>query len=234
MPTVVALVLFGLAALLSPQSPPPQAPPPARDNAVASRPASTGVIRGRVITTSGEPIRRATVMLIAAELKASRNAATDADGRFEFQHLPPATVTVTVTKAGFVTTSYGQKRPFQSGRAIELAAAQVLDKFEFVMPRASVIAGRVINDLGEPSPGVTAFALRRRFVNGTPSVAIAGVESTTDDLGQYRLSGLPAGSYYVMTSRPGGLVEVGIVPRIRSRWATPSTPPPRTSATRSW
>jgi hypothetical protein len=226
MPFVVALVLSAVAALGAPQPPPPssqppprpaQAQPPAQQAPARDLPPSitwspTGVIRGRITTPAGEPVRRATVTLAAAELKTARAVATDADGRFEFQHLPPAKITVTASKTGFVSTSFGQKRPFQAGRAIELAAGQVVDKVDVVMPRAAVIAGRVVNDLGEPSMGVSVAALRRTFKNGTPTVAIAGTSIETNDLGQYRISGLSAGSYFVFTLRPGGLVEVGSAP----------------------
>lgn len=214
MPFFVALILsavFCVEAYAGQGVPPP---PPARDLGATALPAgATAIIRGRVVTAAGEPVRRATVLLQASDIKLSRSVATDADGRFEFQHLPAARITLRATKTGFVAVAYGQKRPFQPGRGIDLAAGQALDKIDIVMPRAGVIAGRVVNDLGEPSPGVMVAALRRRFGNGGPSLAVGGTSVVeTDDLGQYRVGGLPSGSFYIMTSRPGGAVEVGSAP----------------------
>ena len=46
--------------------------------------------------------------------------------------------------------NYGQTRPFESGKSIELAEAQVLDKANITMPRGSAISGRIVDEFGEP------------------------------------------------------------------------------------
>jgi hypothetical protein len=88
MPLVAVLILSAFFGWLPPsdpatpqpqQSPPasPQSPPP-RDSAAA--PATTSaVVRGRVLTATGEPIRRATVTLEASDRRLARRVATDAD-----------------------------------------------------------------------------------------------------------------------------------------------------------
>ena len=55
-----------------------------------------------------------------------------------------------MSKSGFVTMQYGQNRPFEPGRPIELADAQTLDKANVTLPRGSVLSGRVLDELGEP------------------------------------------------------------------------------------
>ena len=42
------------------------------------------------------------------------------------------------TKSGYVTMQYGQNRPFEPGRPIELADGQSIDKVDVALPRGSV------------------------------------------------------------------------------------------------
>ena len=67
------------------------------------------------------------------------------------------------------------------------------------LPRGAVIAGRVLNDIGEPVAGIRVGAYRLRFLNGRHEAAPAGQPAQTDDLGQFRVSGLPPGTYFVGT-----------------------------------
>ena len=56
---------------------------------LAAAPKGTGVVRGRVTAAgSTAPLRRAQVMLNAAELQLRRSTTTDAEGRYEFSELP--------------------------------------------------------------------------------------------------------------------------------------------------
>jgi hypothetical protein len=57
---------------------------------------------------------------------------------------------VSATKSGFVSVQYGQLRPFESGKAIDLIDGQVMDKADIAMPRGSVISGRIVDEFGEP------------------------------------------------------------------------------------
>src|SRR5687768_2074317 len=112
----------------------------------------TGRIRGRVVSgETGSPLRRAQVRISGPEIGA-KTALTDSEGRFEFRELPAGRFTVNATKSGFVTVQYGQTRPFESGKAIELTEGQVLEKTDLSMPRGSVISGRILDEFGDPVP----------------------------------------------------------------------------------
>jgi len=191
----------------SQQAGPPQAP--ARDTRRA--PASAiGVIRGRVVSTeSGEPLRHARVELNGAELRTTRAVPSDLDGRFEFKGVPPGRFSLRASKNGYVTLGYGQRRSFQSGKRIDLADGQVFENASIALPRGAVISGRVLNDVGEPVSGVRVGAYRLRYLNGRRETAPAGQPAQTDDLGQYRVSGLPPGTYFVGTR--GGIAGSGQV-----------------------
>jgi Carboxypeptidase regulatory-like domain len=169
----------------------------------------TGRIRGRVLASDGAgPIRRAQVRITSPDI-APKVALTDGEGRFEFRELPASRFTIQVSKSGFVSVQYGQTRPFESGKPIELADKQALDNADVSMPRGSVISGRVVDEFGDALPDVQVTAMRQTWTNGrrrlTPS---AGRVAQTNDLGQFRIYGLPPGEYYVSASMRGAALEM--------------------------
>ncbi len=165
----------------------------------------TGRIRGRVLASDGGgPIRRAQVRISGPEV-APKAALTDAEGRFEFRELPAGRFTLQATKSGFVSVQYGQTRPFESGKPIELADKQSLDNADISMPRGSVIAGRIVDEFGDAIPDVSVTAMRQTWQNGRRRlVPSPGRVAQTNDLGQFRIYGLPPGDYYVSATLRGG------------------------------
>lgn len=160
----------------------------------------TGRILGRVVSSdTGAPLRRAQVRLNAPEIGV-KTALTDAEGRFEFRELPAARFTLNASKSGYVGVQYGQTRPFEQGRPIELADKQVLDKTDVAMPRGGVISGRIVDEFGDPLPDALVSAMRQTWSNGRRRLLPTGRTSQTNDLGQFRMYGLPPGEYYVSAS----------------------------------
>jgi hypothetical protein len=160
----------------------------------------TGRILGRVVSTdTGGPLRRAQVRLTAPEIGV-KTALTDAEGRFEFRELPAARFTLNASKSGYVNVQYGQTRPFEQGRPIELADKQVLDKADVAMPRGGVISGRIVDEFGDPLPDALVSAMRQTWSNGRRRLLPTGRTSQTNDLGQFRMYGLPPGEYYISAS----------------------------------
>src|SRR5439155_7312 len=81
----------------------------------------TGNLTGTVVTAdTGKPVKRARVFANAAELAGGRSAFTDDGGVFELSDLPAGRYTIAVSKTGFVTLSYGQRRPLQAGTPLQL------------------------------------------------------------------------------------------------------------------
>ena len=110
---------------------------------------------GRVTSLdTGRPIRRAVVTASSSDVREGRAVSTDAEGRWELRDLPAGRFSVSVTKGGYVTLAYGQKRPFEPGRPIELADKQSLEKLDFALPRASAVTGRVVDEFGDAVTGV--------------------------------------------------------------------------------
>ena len=176
----------------------PMRMPPGRDIKTG-----TGQIKGRVLTPdTGAPVRRAQVRISGTDIM-PKVSTTDNDGLYEFKDLPAGRFIVTVTKSGFVTVGYGQRRPFEAGRPIELRDAQVLERADIVMPRGSAINGRITDEFGEPIADVVVTAMRPTWQNGRRRMQSAGRTATTNDLGQYRIYGLAPGEYYVSATLRG-------------------------------
>ena len=186
-----------------PGPPAPRMQMPPRDGAAAEVPTGTARIRGRVVAAdTGAPLRRAVVRLSAAELRVNRSATTDAEGRYDFAELPAGRYNLSVSRSGYVSLSFGQQRPFEQGRPLDLGSAQEADKIDFALPRGGVIAGRVTDELGEPLAGVRVQAMRYQYLpNGRRQLTPVGMGGffgpVSNDLGEFRLYSLMPGTYVV-------------------------------------
>jgi hypothetical protein len=209
----ILTVVFALwvVSTSSAQVPPP---PPSAPGVGPSRDApktGTAALAGRVVSLeSGRPLRRAVVRASSPEVREGRSVSTDAEGRWEIKDLPAGRFQISVQKGGYVPLSYGQRRPFEQGRPVDLAEGQRVDKLEIALPKGSVVAGRIADEFGEPIAGARVSAMRHRFMTGQRrlmTVSSPGATDTTDDLGQYRLHGLSPGDYYVSASIGGLTLE---------------------------
>ena len=209
-----AVVAFSLVTAASPQTPPPPTAPPGNPAAAARDAVKTGTaaLAGRVVNIeNGRPLRRALVRAASPEVLQGRSVSTDADGRWEIKDLPAGRFTINVQKGGYVPLSYGQRRPFEQGKPVDLADGQRVEKLEIALPKGSVLAGRIVDEFGEPVAGARVAAMRHRFMNGQRRlmpIASPGASDTTDDIGQYRLHGLAPGEYYLSASLAALALEV--------------------------
>ena len=129
-------------------------------------------------------------------------AMTDQNGRYQFENLEPGRYRVSVQKAGFATM-LGAGLPETT-----LSAGERKADLNLTIPRGAVIVGHVLDENGEPLANANVMAWRRPPVpNGAVAAARlglipAGSATPTNDLGEFRLFGLPAGEVYVQaTSR---------------------------------
>jgi hypothetical protein len=161
-------------------------------------PAGTASLRGRVIASdTGSPVRQAGVLLDRSGLRWT--ATTDADGRFAVGALPPGRYTIRVTKAGFVTWLFGREPGGSMSRVepIEMRDGQAVDRGDLRLPRGGVITGRVVDEFGDPVSDMDVRALRLSYVQPGHPRLDAGRTGRTNDLGEYRIFGLPPGRYYI-------------------------------------
>ena len=218
--TVAVLPIAGAARTSVPSAPEaaagaqggsarPQMPPRA-ERSGDEAPKGTSAIRGFVVAAdTGAPLRRAQVRASAVETRDTRVTTTDDQGRFELKELLGGRYTVSASKGGYVPLQYGQRRPSEQGTPIDLAEGQSVDKVGIALPRGSVIAGRIVDEYGEPVAGAVVQAMRYGYANGTRRLVNAGggaggANDRTDDQGGFRLFGLTPGEYVVSASIRGG------------------------------
>ena len=196
--TAAAMGTIATGSASQAQRPGPQQP--ARDTPAQRQDAPeapAGLIAGRVLAAdTGRPVKGARVSVAAPELSGGRAVLTGDMGLFRLGELPAGRYTLSVSKAGFVQLSYGQRRPLQAGTPLQLADGQEITEIEFRLPRGSVIAGHVYDETGDPMAGILVRVLRYQYQQGERRLTPAGT-AQTNDLGQYRVWGLMPGDYYV-------------------------------------
>ena len=189
---------------------------PPRDNTAPKT--GTAILRGHVVAAdTGQPLRKAQVRIFAPELRENRMATTDAQGRYEFKELPAGRYQITAGKGSYVNLSYGQMRPFEAGKPLEILNGQTVEKVDFSLPRGGVIAGRVMDEFGEPMSDVQVSALRYQFAQGRRRLSNAGRTGVTNDIGEFRIFGLAPGQYYLSATLRNA--QMGIETDDRSGYA---------------
>ena len=170
---------------------------PARD--AAATPPGSGTIRGRVVAAAtGRPLHRVRLTL-NTQLPNPPSAVTDTRGMFEIERVPAGAYSISAVRSGYLTIQYGQRRPREAGRTIEIRAGETIEGVEIAMFRGGALAGRISDEAGHPAPGVRVEAIEHRYLRGR-RVAVAGRIATTNDAGEFRLSGLDPGVYQIRAS----------------------------------
>jgi hypothetical protein len=161
-------------------------------------------VDGMVVNSAtGEPIRRATISLRRTEASRDKTAqgsytvSTDAEGKFLFAGIEPGAYSLVATRNGFAQSKHVI--------AIRLEAGQKsTGQLVLMMPHA-VITGRVLDPEGDPITGADVQAQAVTWSGGRRLSRVAG--ATTNDLGEFRIFGLPAGKYYLSATFNGGQLE---------------------------
>ena len=152
--------------------------------------------------TDSAPLRKARVSLISVE-DPTRTVATvtNADGRFALKSIEPGPYRLYVSRVGFVSEGYGQRKPDAPGAVLTLRAGQDLKDLQFRLIPAGVISGKIYDDDGEPLPNVMVNAVRQVYSEGKRA-RVPATSASTNDLGEYRLFDLAPGRYFVSCVYP--------------------------------
>lgn len=160
-------------------------------------------IEGTVLNdANSQPLRRARVIL--EPLEAGLTAiAVEADDRgdFTFRKVPPGSYRLSARRDGFLDANIATRGTLRMPPAFTLSSGNYLRGVIFRMKPWGVMTGRVRYDDGEPAIGARIDLYRQLHDRGkTEFRAVAS--STTDDLGEYRIHGLPPAQYYLAASPP--------------------------------
>jgi protocatechuate 3,4-dioxygenase beta subunit len=169
-----------------------------------------GSIEGQVVNAiTGEPLRKAQVMLRSADSRraSTYGASTDAGGNFTVPELEKGTYRLSVERAGFVRAEYGGRRSRRgapAGAAISLDSGQKISGLVMKLTPQAVITGRILDSDGDPVVHASVNAFKYAYLRGQRQLMPAGGAST-DDQGEYRIHSLQPGKYYVSaTWQPAG------------------------------
>ena len=166
-----------------------------RDRPPAQPRTGTGTIHGRVVDgLTGDPIARARVRLMMPGVQQAV-VMSGGDGEFSFAKLPDGSFSISADKSTYLQARFpDQGRTFRSSmRPKRLAAGEALDSVILKMYRGSAISGRVLDPHGDPVEYASVSALR--IVPGGKPEARQGTQ--TNDLGEFRLARLQAGTYVI-------------------------------------
>jgi hypothetical protein len=177
---------------------------------VSGQVAPSAHLSGRVVEErTGVPISSARVILLDQPAKApvpAQQTITDQNGRYVFEGVAPGRYRVDVQKSGLLPPlTDPAKAPI-----VTLAAGQIVEDWNVSVSKGGAIAGRILDQFGEPLADVTVRAVRRDGPDAVPSQTIVNARLPdsraqailTNDLGEFRVFGLAPGEYLITAAPP--------------------------------
>jgi len=152
-------------------------------------------IAGTLVNSkTGSPLARARVTIASVNNRQSTQSfVTEEDGRFEF-HVPAGKYSLVSAKRGFIQTAYDQHDQYST--AIVASSDIDSEHLTFRMAPAAVLSGRVLDEVGEPVRNAQIMLYRESHIQGVSRIfPIRGAQ--TDDQGQYELTPLNEGTYFI-------------------------------------
>lgn len=167
------------------------------------------VLSGARVTLTGDP------SLLASQgrppISQGQFATTDAKGKYTIMNVSPGTYLVSAQAPGYVKQAYGGKPGYFGsfqGRVLPLAATpiHVMEGAKIVgldirLTRLSNISGRVTTEDREPASSVPVSALRWTYLEGSRRLIEQGA-GRTDGNGDFQITGLAPGQYFIYASPP--------------------------------
>ncbi len=201
----------------------PQAGPSgsARPGGIAEESGHTldGEIVAKVIDSAGNSVTGAQVILrgiSAANQSVTRISGSDAAGRIRFDDLPNGAFRAQVLMAGHSLDP-------ASAHRVELQGDNARGRMELRLFRRPVLAGRVVDEQGEPMPE-TRIQLFFLATNDGELVVAPGQSTITDDRGTYRTSVARPGRYWVMATHMEASFPLGSAPQSTGTVFYPNSP----------
>jgi protocatechuate 3,4-dioxygenase beta subunit len=165
--------------------------------AVAAQEAAPSRIEGRVVSmSSGDALEGTEVILTeSGNEQRALSALTAAGGRYVFEDLKPGDYRVRAARNGYLEQEYGQRIHSARGVLLVLNRGEILRGIDFRLVRAATISGQITDQYGDPLAAMVV-AFEYRYLAGA-RVPTQVLLDKSNDLGEYRLFGLPPGRYYL-------------------------------------
>jgi hypothetical protein len=203
-------------------------------SAAAAAPQQPASIQGIVTDAiTGQPIAKASIELRGlgnSPFPLPQQSGVDATapgfpgltserGQFVLRNIPPGQYTLTASHTGYVHGEYGQHGPNGKAFVLTVGSGQQLSGIRLVMLANGAISGHAYDGKGLPLAYVQMQARRIGYPDGLRMLTVTS-STVTDDLGAYRLYGLPPGQYILSAETYTN--NVGITPVAASQ--TPPVP----------
>src|SRR6202453_4930464 len=143
----------------------------------------------------GTPLGRTRVSLSAVQDRRNgESVITGADGRFEFRNVPAGKFSLGGARRNFMPTTY----QWHDGYSTAIVTGAGLDTENLVLRLIplGIIAGKVVDEAGEPVRNANVKLVMRRLRLGEDRVFTRGY-AQTDDEGKYEFGDLIPGQYFV-------------------------------------
>ena len=122
---------------------------------------------------------------------------TDDEGKFVFDAVPPGEYRVVSSRTGFIAA-----RRAGAANQVSVKAGGRVSNVSFPMLPQGVIAGRVLDEEGEPVQGAQIQVMNRRVQRGVSNwVGMRG--NASNDLGEFRIAGIQPGKVLLQITPPG-------------------------------
>ncbi len=162
-------------------------------------------IEGTVVNAlTGEPLKKAQLHLraIGQQDGVSYGTTTDAAGHFLMDDVDPGRYSLSADRNGFVTQSYSPQGNTKRSTTLTLANGQKLKELVFKLTPQGVIAGRILDQDGDPMARVQLQAMSWIYMRGKKQL-MPGGSASTNDLGEFRMFGLRPGKYVLSATYQG-------------------------------
>ena len=148
-----------------------------------------------ITLVSGDPLGRSRPTTV-------QPVTTDAEGGFRFVNVPAGRYRVWAAGGRYAVREFGSLLSGgagkETGTVLDLSASQSIKNISVELEQAGTISGRVLATTGQPLVGIEMLALRSRYNESGIRFLATEASGWTDDRGEYRLSGISPGQYYVV------------------------------------
>jgi len=165
----------------------------------------SGVLSGVVFAGDGAA-RLAQAQVVAYPIDQpyrQEMTATDADGNYRFEQLFAGRYVVEAWADGYFRQYYDGVESFEQATPVVVADGAAATSIDFTLQRSGSISGRVVTPAGEPIAGASIFVQRAFTPNPDSAYVDPIVSAETNESGEYTVSSLSPGSYYVLAQAYG-------------------------------
>jgi hypothetical protein len=174
----------------------------------AGSPQEKCTIGGTVVdAVSGQPLKGAEVKLRGVPRESdpippSVSTTTDAGGRFLFEGVSPGRYNLFPSHDGYVSNN--REGAWTRSKSLSVASGQHVNDLVFQLVPNGAFSGHVTSEAGKPLRGVSVQAMKSFYTHGRRELHdVAHV--ATNDSGEYRITGLAPGKYYMHAKPPSSL-----------------------------